>query len=254
MNILPPITTPALPLSAAEALIAPLTVSKTPPGTAVPVEEMKFAGEDSSQTSCDQSSPVEATQEMTDSADASGLKTTAVCQQALIADSAEASAGLPVHEEPPNAYLELQTSEGAATAKEERGLSLVAPEEFTIQEAEQIPADAKAVEEMGTAAEKSGPPGSQLHPPEDDGAKNVDEMTGETPKSLVDGLMNLCSGTIQNDVAAKNQNLDKKEPVILLSKGNSMCEARPLSTHHLSGWFIFLENQTTPPIFFFLSS
>ncbi|KAM4563297.1 nascent polypeptide-associated complex subunit alpha isoform 2-T2 [Odontesthes bonariensis] len=236
--------------TAAGVLNAPLTLSKNPPGTSVCAQDTKFAEEACSQASCDQANGVAATQ-ITEQMDASGLKATPAPHQEVTADS-EASAGLPAHEESvlsaeaPIPSSELHTCEEAAAAKEEGSHSLVGAEELTSQVIEQISVDPKALEvETGPAAPEKNIPDSNQFVLEDVGSESDDGMKSEAPKTSVDGSRNLCSDAardqvLPDDVAPENENVDRKEPVILLSKtfqskGNTTYEAPPLSTHHLSG-------------------
>ncbi|XP_008281880.1 nascent polypeptide-associated complex subunit alpha isoform X3 [Stegastes partitus] len=214
---------------------------ENPPETAVPGQEMGSAEEPSCQASCDQPNGVVATEDMTKQAEESGLKGTPVSQQGLTADPARPSAGLPAPEESkpsveaPIASSEMRIYEEAATADKEQSQSFVAAEESTSQEVKQTSVDAKTSgEEPGAAGEKSLD-NSKPSAPEDVCANSEDGV-----KTAEESLKNLCLGDINVSLATRNENLDKKEPAILLStaiqsKGSDKCEAPPISTRHLSG-------------------
>lgn len=255
---LPPVTPLALPSSAAGVLnsSAPLekavsTASKAAPlesplETSVPAPEMGSAEESSTQASCDQPNGVAATEDMTKQAEESGLKATPVSQQGPTADPAESSADLPAPEESkpsveaPIASSELHIYEEAATADEKQSQSFAAAEESTTDEVKPTSIDAKPSEEPDAAGEENV---DNLKPyaPEDAIANNE-----EGPKTCEEHHINLCLDDINVTVATQNEHLDKKEPAILLStaiqsKGCDKCDAPPISTRHLSGWFIFYE-------------
>ncbi|XP_035014245.1 nascent polypeptide-associated complex subunit alpha isoform X1 [Hippoglossus stenolepis] len=192
---------------------------------------------------------VAATQEMAEQTEKSGLEASPVSQQVTAADSAEASAGLPVPEEsvpsPEAPPEEVKSQE-----------SVVAAEELVGEEAKQIPVEANpsgeetetVAEEMPDDPEPSPPKPSAPEPsaPEPSAPEDV-SLNGEDAKIEVESPRNLSlnatqavlPGDVNIDVATQKENLDK-EPVILLpkaiqSKGTSKCEGPPISTRHLSG-------------------
>lgn len=76
-------------------------------------------------------------------------------------------------------------------------------------------------------------------------ANAEDGTTHDVPKTVVDGLQSLDAVVRDVNVNLETQNInpEKKEPVILLSKaiqskGASKSDGPPLSTCHLSGWFL----------------
>lgn len=209
---------------------------ENPSETSVPAQEISSPEEANIQTSGDQPNGVAATQEMTKQTEESGLEATPVSQQGETADPAGASAGLPVPEES-TPFAEAPTKEVQCQE------SVVAAEEVATAEVKQISVEEKTSgEELGTVAEKI-PGDTKPSAPEDVGANREDGKMAE-------GTRNLCldvaqdevlPGDVNIDVATQNENLDKKEPVILISKGiqskGTSCEGPPVSTHHLSGWF-----------------
>lgn len=151
---------------------------------------------------------------------------------------------------------------------------VVTAEESASQEVKQISVEANAPgDEPDAVAEKSpddpkpSAPGDEpeavaeksLDDPkpsasEDVIVNNEEGKATDSPKMAVEGPV-LCldaaqdevlPGDVNVDVATQKENPDKEEPVILLSKaiqskGTSKSEGPPLSTHHLSGWFILCE-------------
>lgn len=254
MISLPPITPVALPSSAAGILNSSAPLEKAVPtvSKAVPLDnpletsapETGSAEESSTQASCDQPNGVAATEDMTKQVEQSGLKATSVSQQGLPADPAESSADLPAPKESkpsveaPVASSELHIYEEAATAEEKPSQSFVATEESASDEVKATSIEAKP---SGEEPGEKNVDDSKPYAPEDANANNEDGL-----KTSEDRQINLCLDGVT--VATQNENLDKKEPAILLStasqsKGCDKCEAPPISTRHLSGWFILYENQ-----------
>ncbi|XP_018556694.1 nascent polypeptide-associated complex subunit alpha isoform X4 [Lates calcarifer] len=145
----------------------------------------------------------------------------------VTADPAGASAGLPVPEEsvPP---AEVPTKEVQSDEP------VVAAEDMTGKEVKQISVESKASgEELGTAAEKV------LDDPKPSAPEDI-SANSEDGKITVEGTDEVLPSEVNINVATQNENLNKKEPVILLSKaiqskGTSKCEGPPVSTRHLSG-------------------
>lgn len=245
-----PITAITLPSSAAAAVL-----SCSPPATAVPTVSKTTPLENPPETSnaqemgsaegasSDQPNGVTATQAMAEQTQESVLKATPASQQEVTADEA------------PIASSELHNLEEAT--KEEKGPSVA--EESTSQEVKLISAEEKACGEEPAVEKNLGEPTPS--PSEDVGTKDEVGKTSDAPMSVVDGLKSLCldeaqdkvfSGDGNVDRATQNENPDKKDPVIILSKatqskGTAKCEAPPISSRHLSGWFIFCENKRAFP-------
>lgn len=73
-----------------------------------------------------------------------------------------------------------------------------------------------------------------------------DGTAHDVPKTVVDGLQSLDAIVPDVNVNLATQNPEKKEPVILLSKaiqskGAAKSDGPPVSTCHLSGWFLIYE-------------
>lgn len=205
----------------------------------------------------DQPNGVAATQEVTKQTEEIGSVATPVSQQEATADQAVASADLPVHEESvPCAETTIASSEGPlvdkSPAKEAQSQEAVVTEEAS-KEVEQIPVEAKASRDEPGAVAENIPQDPKPCAPEDVCVNGKDEKA----KAVVEDQGVLCLEAAQDvvlpgdtnvDVATQNENPDKEEPVKLLSKaiqskGTSKCEGPPLSTRHLSGWFIHCEKQ-----------
>ncbi|XP_022595003.1 nascent polypeptide-associated complex subunit alpha isoform X1 [Seriola dumerili] len=225
----------ALPSSATGVMNSPPemavpTVNKAtplenPPETSVPAQEMSSPEEASIQTSGDQQNGVAA----------AGLEETSVSQQGAPADPPGASSGSPVPEE------SMPTAE-PPTKEVQSQESVVSAEEVASKEVKQTSVEEKASgEELGTVAGKI-PDDPKPSAPEDVSANSDDrEMAEEGPRNLcLDAPQDVLPGDVNIDMATQNKNLDKKEPVILLSKGiqskgTSKCEGPSISTRHLSG-------------------
>lgn len=190
---------------------------ENPPETSAPGQEISSPDEASIETSADQSNGVAAKRSV-QGATADPVGTSA--EESVL--SAEALTE------------EVQSQESV----------FVATEEVANEEVKQISVEAEASgEELREVAGKNLDPKPSA--PEDDGANC------EYGNMAVEGSQNLCLDTAQEehvpgdvniDVATQNENLDKKEPVILLSKAvqskeTTKCEGPPISTRHLSGWF-----------------
>lgn len=269
---LPLVIPVAFPLSAAEVLnssappeLTVPTVSKAiplenPPETPGPAQEIGGPEEASIQTNSEQPNGVAATQEMTKQTEEIGLVTTPVSVQEAAANPAGDSADLPVPEESvPSAETPIASSEGPQVDKEasptkeaQSQESVVAAEESAHQEVEQNSVEARpSGDEPRLVAEKilDDPKPSA---PEDVSVNSEDGKAADSSETAVADSRNLCQEAVQEEVspgdvnvnvATQNQNPDKEEPVPLVSKaiqskGTSKCEGPPLSTHHLSGWFI----------------
>ncbi|XP_019951711.1 nascent polypeptide-associated complex subunit alpha isoform X2 [Paralichthys olivaceus] len=248
----PQVETAAGVLTTTSPEMAVPTVNKevpleNPPEPPAPAQEIS-PPEVSIESRIDQPNGVAATQEMPEQTEC-GLEET-VSQQVTAADPAEASASLPVPEES-------MPSAEAPTEEVQSQESLVAAEELVGEEAKQIPVEANpSGEETETVAEEtpndpepSDPEPSAPEPsaPEPSAPKDV-SLNGEDGNIKVESPRNLSltatqevlPGDVNIDVATQKENLDNKEPVILLSKavqskGTSKCEAPPISTRHLSG-------------------
>lgn len=165
---------------------------------------------------------------MTEQTEESGSEATPVCQQEATAEPAVDLAGEPVPEESvPSTEVpteEVQSPEPVA-----------AVEELAVEEAKQIPVEEKpSREEPETVAEKI---------PEDPKQSSCEEVCVNNEDgipSLNAAQEEVLPGDVNIVVAAQDDNVDDKEPVILLSKaiqskGTSKCEGPTLSTRHLSG-------------------
>lgn len=223
--LVPPVTSFALPSSAAGALNAPLPppLIKNPPETSVPAQKTGLAEETHSHAFCDQANRFAANQEV------SSFQATAAPEQVLAAVSAEASAA---HEEcGPPASL----GSHVVTAKGHQSDHYSEVEELCTQDIKPVSDDAKSFGEVS------------------DVCTGQEEGKGASPKPSLDGLMNQCGESDEektcHDVAHENDIGDKSTPAVLLSKtfqskGTDKYEGSQFSTHHPSGWFILNENQT----------
>lgn len=200
---------------------------ENPPETSVPGQELSSPEEASIQTSADQSNGVAAKQGAT--ADPVGT----VAEESVL------------------------SAEALTKEVQSRGSVFVAAEEVANQEVKQISVEAEASgEDLREMA------GKNLDHPKPSAPEDVD-ANDKYGNMAVEGSKNLCLDTAQEehvpgdaniDVATQNENLDKKEPVILLSKavqskGTTKCEGPPISTRRLSGWFkqgFLLHSYTTP--------
>lgn len=253
---LPLVIPVAFPLSAAEVLkssappeLTVPTVNKAvplenPPETCGPAQETGCPEEASIQTNSEHPNGVAATQEVTKQTEEVGLVTTPVSVQEAAADPAGDSADLPVPEESlPSAETPIASPEEPQADKEASPTIDAQCEESVVAEA-QAPGD-----EPRVIAEEIDPKPSA---PEDVRVNSDDGKATDSPETAVADSRNLCQNTAQDevlpgdvnvDVDTQNENPDKKEPAPLLSKaiqskGTSKCEGPPLSTRHLSGWFI----------------
>uniref|UniRef100_A0AAZ1Y4S0 NAC-A/B domain-containing protein n=1 Tax=Oreochromis aureus TaxID=47969 RepID=A0AAZ1Y4S0_OREAU len=213
---------------------------ENPPETSAQAKERASAEEAHSQATCDQANGVAANQEVTREMEASGLNPIAFSQQGLTAEVAGASAGLaPLNESLQSADAvsvssELHICEGAVTAGEESQF-FISAEELTTQEV------------MLTSEEQSGVPGEKTSA-DPKLCTSEDGKARDDAETVVEGLKNMCLDAAQDGVDAgdvsitvdtQNENVDKTEPVILLSeviqsKDAAKSEAQPVSTRHLS--------------------
>lgn len=242
---------------------------ENPPETSLPAQEIASPEEASIQTTGDQANGVAATQEMTEQTEGTGLDATPVSQHEATADPAAASADLPVPEESvPSAETPVVSSEEPCTHEEasptvevQSQETVVAAEETASQEVEQTSVEAKASGDEPSAVAEEIPDEPKPSAPEDVGANSEDVKATDAPKTVVEESRNLCPvaaevspGDVNVAVATQNEDLDKKEAVTLLtkaiqSKESSKCEGAPLSTCHLSGWFILISKHSPLPTF-----
>lgn len=255
VNALHPVTM-FLVLNEFPPVIAVSTASKAiplenPPETSAQAKESASAEEARSQATCDQANGVAANQEVTREMEASGLNPIPLSQQGLTAEVAGASAGLaPLNEslqsaEAVSVSSELHICEGAVIAGEENQF-FISAEELTTQEV------------MLTSEEQSGVPGGKTSA-DPKLCTSEDGKASDDAETVVEGLKNMCLDAAQDGVDAgdvnvtmdtQNENVDKTEPVILLSEviqsmDAAKSEAQPVSTRHLSGWFMFCETRIT---------
>nr|XP_046251937.1 nascent polypeptide-associated complex subunit alpha, muscle-specific form isoform X1 [Scatophagus argus] len=201
---------------------------ENPPETSVPAQDIGSPEEASIQATIDQSNGVAPTQEMTEQTEEKGLVAT-VSQQEATADPAGDAADLQVPDESvPSAQAPV-----ASQADQE-----AAPTEEAQSQETKAPGD-----EPGAVSEKN----PDAPKPKDVSMSNEDGKISDSPKSAIEDPSNICAdtaevlpGSVNVSVATQNENLDKEEPVTLLSKaiqskGTSKCEGPPLSTRHLSG-------------------
>ena len=276
---LPPVTL-ALPSLAAGVLSSPAppemavpSVHKeipleNPPETSVPAEVIGSPEEVSVQASADQPNGVPATQDASEKTEEIVSEATPVSPQGATADPAEASADLPVPEESvPSAEAPVSSSEPHIQEEvappeevQEKEESAVAAEESASKEVTPISAEVEAFGEEQAAVAENIPDEPKPSASEEISVKTEDVKTSEAPKLAEECQKDLCldaapevsPGDVNVDCSTQNENLDDKEPIILLSKaiqskGTSKCEDPPLSTRHLSGWFIFCERQALLP-------
>ncbi|XP_068585802.1 nascent polypeptide-associated complex subunit alpha, muscle-specific form isoform X1 [Cebidichthys violaceus] len=249
-----------------------IPVSKTiplenPPETSVPALEVDSPEEASVQATGDQANGVAATEEKTELTEGTELAATPDPQQPTTADPAGASADLPVPEEPvPSAETPVVSSEepiAAAPTVEVQSQETVvvvvvaAAEESASQETEQISVEAKVPEDEPSAVAEESPdnptPSAPEDPtpsaPEDVIANGEDVKATDAPATEVEESRSLCPDAAEDkvlpievnvNVAAQNEDLEKKEAVTILPKAIQSKESskreRPLhSTCHLSG-------------------
>uniref|UniRef100_A0AAQ6ISL3 Nascent polypeptide-associated complex subunit alpha-like UBA domain-containing protein n=1 Tax=Anabas testudineus TaxID=64144 RepID=A0AAQ6ISL3_ANATE len=191
---------------------------ENPPETSVPGQEISSPEEASIQISADQENGVTANPSAQEATD----------------ESVEIPAGSPAAEE--------SVPSAEALTKQVQNQKSVVSAEVANLEFKQISVEANVSEEeqREMAGEKSDNP-KPLAP--EDVSTNDDGITA------VEGRKNLCldtaeeehvPGDINIDASTQKESLDKKEPVILLSKivqskGTTKCEGPPISTHHPSG-------------------
>lgn len=192
---------------------------ENPPETSVPGQEISSPEEASIQISADQENGVTANPSAQEATD----------------ESVEIPAGSPAAEE--------SVPSAEALTKQVQNQKSVVSAEVANLEFKQISVEANVSEEeqREMAGEKSDNP-KPLAP--EDVSTNDDGITA------VEGRKNLCLDTAEEehvpgdnniDASTQKESLDKKEPVILLSKivqskGTTKCEGPPISTHHPSGW------------------
>ncbi|XP_069579021.1 nascent polypeptide-associated complex subunit alpha isoform X1 [Brachyistius frenatus] len=245
-----PVTEQEMQQPQVETVSKAIPLENPPPASA---QEMGSAQVASTQASCDQSNGVAATQEIAKQTEASGSKETPVSQQEPIADAVGGPEDLPAREEyVPSLEAPIASSgslvhEDAAPVQEAQSQSLVAADELTSQDVKQFPDEAKASGEEPGEGSENNPDDPKLSGSEDINAKSEDEKTSDAAKTVAEGNLHLDAaedkvlpGDVKVHVATQNENPDKKEPVILLSKaiqskGTAKCEAPPISTRHLSG-------------------
>lgn len=249
------------------------TVNKTitvenPPESSVPGQEIDSVKEASIQATSDQPNGVADTQEITKQTEEIGSVASSVSQQGATADPVGDSAPLPVPEEnmpsvetPIASSEEHQANEEAAPTQVAESQELVvAAEESTSQEIEQIPVEVTVSgDEPGAVAEKI--PCDPKHcAPEDISVTIKDGKATDSPETALEDPRNLgldpaqdelLPGDLNVNVATQNESPDKEEPVALLSKaiqskGTSKCEGPRLSTRPMSGWFILCKKQVLP--------
>ncbi|XP_071368813.1 nascent polypeptide-associated complex subunit alpha, muscle-specific form isoform X1 [Centroberyx affinis] len=245
-----PLETPVLP----EASVAPQETGSQPPPEEANTE---VAG--------DQLNGVAATQEITKQTEECSVEETPVSLQVTTADPAVTAAELPVTEESVTpAEAPVSATGGTCTHEQEAPIeapteelvesqeSGIAAEESASQALEKIAVEgcAKSVEEEpGVMAEEIPDDPKPVPASEELSADSVDGKTSGVPEPAVEDLKNTCPdtaleepetlpGDVNVDVAT--QNLDEKEPVIVISKAiqskvTSNCAGPSLSTRHLSG-------------------
>lgn len=263
----------AFPLAAAEVLSSPTapemavpSVNKAipvenPPEPSVPGQEIDPVKEVSIQAPSDQQNGVAATQEMTKQTEEIALVSSPVSQQGVTADPAGDSVVLPVPEEHVPSVETQVTSSEEPQANEEAAPPevaqsqklIVAAEDSTSQEMEQIPVDVpvsgdkpEAVPEKNSFDPKHCAAEDIAVASEDGKANDSAKAPLEDPSNLEqdpaqDGLL---PGDVNVNVATQKESPAKEESVPLLSKANqskgtSKCDGPPLSTRPLSGWSIF---------------
>lgn len=248
---LPPSAAGALNSSPSPEIVVPTVSKATPlensPETCVPA-----------QASCDQPNGVAVAEEVPKQMEERGLEVTQDSKQGPSTDTAGASEESVSSAEAPIGSSGQHMCEEVAPTKEEQSQSFVGAEESTSQEVEKICVEVKPSEEEPERAEKN----VDFKPPEDLGANGEDLKMSDALKTAAEGFQNPSLDDAQDEVLpvdvnvsvdTQNENLDKKEPVILLSKAiqskgmTSKCEAPPTSTRHLSGWFMFRQNHVPFP-------
>lgn len=260
------VLSPAAPAEMAVPSVNKTNPPENPPETSTPAQVIVCPEEASVQASADQSNGVPATEETTKNTEEIESETTAVSPQGVTAEPAGASADLPVPQESvssaeapvsssePHIQEEVAAPEKVQINEE----SAVVAEESANQEVTQIPAKEETSGEEPAAVAEEILDDPKPSASEEISVKTEDEKKSEAPKMAEECQKDVCldvapevsPGDVSIDVSTQNENLDKEEPVILLSKaiqskGTSKCEDPPLSTHHLSGWFIFCKKTTS---------
>lgn len=232
----PPVTPVALPPSAPGVLssspeMAVPTLNKAitlgnPPETAVPAQEMSSPEEASIPTGGDQPNGVAAT----------GMEVKPVTQQGVPADPPQALVGSPTSEE------SMPSAEPPVKEVENPEL-VVAAEELAGKELKKIAVEEKVSGEEPVTVAGKVPDDPKPSSPIDICSNSEDSGMAEGPRNLcLDAVQEVLPGEAKSVLEALNENLEKKEPLILLSqaiqsKGTSKCEGPPISTSHLSGSF-----------------
>lgn len=203
---------------------------ENPPETPVSAQEISSPEDASMYTRIDQPNGVAATEEMTKQTEESGSEVTPVSQQEATADPAGDLVSEPVPEESvPSAEVpteEVQSQE-----------PMVDVEELAGEEAKQISVEEKPSREEPETVAENIPDDPKPSAPED-----VSVNSEDGNPALNAAQEEVLPGDVNINVAAQEEILDDKEPVIRLSKavqskGTSKCEGPPISTCHLSGWF-----------------
>lgn len=168
--------------------------------------------------------------------------------QGLTADPAESSASFPSPEAcvPSEAPISLEQPihEEAAPSEDVQNQESVV-EESCSPDAKQISVEEASGEELCSVAAKNLDDQKQCVP-EDITANAEDVKANDEPKTVVEGpTLDAALPDVNVDVATQNEKPERKEPVFLSkaiqSKGTSKIEGPPLSTCHLSGWFLIYE-------------
>lgn len=254
----------ALPSSAVGVLTSPGEVVPTPtkaiplenpPDSCLPSQDQGFAEETGTHATCDPPNG------LADALEVSELKEPNRDESTLVSHD-DLSAGLPPPEksdptvECPIISPGLQNLKEPLTTENDQNLSFVTAEEPTSQADTQMGSEAqKSSENPEMVAEKpvdSQPSGGPVKPLSSDALTAVEDLTDVHLDTAQDEVL---PDEVTIEVLTENENLEKKEPVILLSKaiqseGNTKNDAPPLSTSNLSGWFAFCENWVhSPPCF-----
>ncbi|XP_047186786.1 nascent polypeptide-associated complex subunit alpha isoform X3 [Scophthalmus maximus] len=201
---------------------------ENPPETPVSAQEISSPEDASMYTRIDQPNGVAATEEMTKQTEESGSEVTPVSQQEATADPAGDLVSEPVPEESvPSAEVpteEVQSQE-----------PMVDVEELAGEEAKQISVEEKPSREEPETVAENIPDDPKPSAPED-----VSVNSEDGNPALNAAQEEVLPGDVNINVAAQEEILDDKEPVIRLSKavqskGTSKCEGPPIATCHLSG-------------------
>lgn len=221
---------------------------ETPPDIPTPTQDTSSSEEVCAATSGDQSNGVALSQDMTKQTEETAPVASPVTEQGVTANPAGPSASVQSPVESVSAAeipgsSSVQICEEATPSEEAKNQeSVVAAVEFSNQEAKSD--ENVASGEPGAVAGRS-PDNPKQSATEDIGATNECAKASDAA-AAVEGPTDPCldaAPPIVNDPATQNENLDQKEPVILLSKaiqskGTSKCDGPPLSTRHLSGWLL----------------